>query len=90
MAFVNAFGVSVSYDGARLIEELKEDILEYGEDEVVAVWCRRYEGVTIYTDYDFIVEEDPISESELKDGEFLIQMPMSALLIILTKQDSIL
>lgn len=60
MAFVNAFGVSVSHDCAGLIEDLKEDILLFGEDKVVAVWCRKYGGVTQYIDYDFIVKGNPL------------------------------
>lgn len=90
MAFVNADGKSVSYECSELIEELKQDITEFGGNKVVAVWCKEHEGVTIYTNYDFIEEEEPLRESELKDGEFLKQMTMSALLIVLEKQNSIL
>lgn len=90
MAFINADGKSISFECSGLIEELKADISEFGGDKIVAVWCKEYEGVIIYTNYDFIETEEPIRESGLKDGEFLKQMTMSALLIILKKQNSIL
>ena len=89
MAFVNADGKNISYECSELIEELKQDITEFGGDKIVAVWCKEYEGVIIYTNYDFIEEDHPLQKSELKDGEFLKQMTMSALLIVLEKQNEI-
>lgn len=41
MAFTNLQGASVSYECSDLIEELKADILEFGESEKVSVWCRK-------------------------------------------------
>lgn len=57
MAFVNADGNSISYECSELIEKLRQDIKEFGEDKVVDVWCKEYEGVIIYTNYDFIENE---------------------------------
>ena len=71
-------------------EELKQDIKECGGDTIVAVWCKDYKGVVIYTNYDFIDEEMPLDKSELKDGEFIKRMRMAALLMILEKQNEIL
>ena len=90
MAFINSEGKSISYECSELIEELKQDIKEFGGDTIVAVWCKDYKGVVIYTNYDFIDEEYPIIEDELKDGEFIKQMTMTALLRILEKQNEIL
>ena len=90
MAFINADGKSISFECSELIDELKQDIEEFGGDKVVAVWCKESEGVILYTNYDFIEEDEPLRESELKDGEFLKQMTMSALLLVLEKQNSIL
>lgn len=90
MAFINANGENISYECSELIEELKQDIEEFGGDEVVAVWCKEYKGVIIYTNYDFIVNEAPIMNEELKDGEFIKQMTMSALLVVLEKQNEII
>lgn len=90
MAFVNAKGRKISYECTDLIEELKQDIIEFGGDTIIAVWCKEYDGVIIYTNYDFIEEKMPLEKSELKDGEFIKKMTMSALLIVLEKQNEIL
>lgn len=89
MAFINENGKKISYECSGLIEELKQDIQEFGGETVVAVWCKEYEGVTLHTNYDFIQEEAPIDKYEVKDGEYLKQMTMSALLIVLEKQNEI-
>ena len=57
---------------------------------VVAVWCREYEGATVYTNYDFIHEENPIQESELEANEHIEKMTMTALLILLESQNKVL
>ena len=90
MAFINANGESISYECSELIDELKEDIKEFDGDTIVAVWCRESNGVIIYTNYDFIDPDQPMDKEELKDGEFLKQMTMNALLVVLEKQNSIL
>lgn len=90
MAFVNANGESISQECSELIKELKQDIAEFGGDKIVIVWCKEYRGVIIYTNYDFVDEDNPVNESELKDGEFLKKMTMSALLIVLEKQNEII
>jgi hypothetical protein len=46
--------------------------------------------VILYTNYDFIDKEDPIDETELEKDEFIKQMTMSALLIVLEKQNEII
>lgn len=89
MAFINADGKSISFECSELIEELKKDIQEFGGSKIVVVWCKEYEGVILYTNYDFIDEDQPIKPSEIKESEFLKQMTMSALLLVLEKQNSI-
>ena len=89
MAFTNSHGVKISFDCSELIKELKSDIREFGGNTVVAVWCKDIFGVTIYKNYDFICKEEPIKESELKSGEYIQNMTMSALLILLEKQDEV-
>lgn len=90
MAFINTNMESISFECSELIEELKEDILEFGGDKIVAVWCKEYEGDIIYINYDFVDEDKPLRDIELKDGEFLKQITMSALLVVLERQNSIL
>lgn len=90
MAFINEQGIKISFECSDLIKELKEDITEFGGDTVVAVWCRDNSGVTLYTNYDFIDEDQPITEKELDKDEYIQKMTMSALLILLEKQNEIL
>lgn len=90
MEFINPQGIKISFECSELIEELKADILEFGGDKIVAVWCKDNSGVTIYTNYDFIEEEQPITENELQDDEYIQKMTMSALLVLLEKQNEIL
>ena len=40
MAFINSHGKKISFECSELIEELKEDIAEFGGDKIVAVWCK--------------------------------------------------
>lgn len=90
MAFINEQGIKISFECSELIDELKTDILEFGGDTVVAVWCKDNSGVTLYTNYDFIDEDQPITEKELDKDEYIQKMTMSALLILLEKQNEIL
>lgn len=90
LAFYNSQGIGISYECEELIEELKADIAEFGGDTIVAVWCKDNSGVTIYTNYDFIDEDEPIKETELKEDEYIKKMTMSALFILLEKQNEIL
>lgn len=90
MAFINEQGLGISYECSELIKELKEDIVEFGGDKVVVVWCKDNSGVTLYVNYDFIDEDQPITEKELDKDEYIQKMTMSALLILLEKQNEIL
>lgn len=67
MAFINKKnGQSISFECSELIEELKDDISEFGGDRIVAVWCREYQGVTIHANYDFIADDKPLPKTELQ------------------------
>ena len=90
MAFINEQGIKISFECSDLIKELKADIAEFGGDTVVAVWCKDNSGVTLYTNYDFTDEDQPITEKELDKDEYIQKMTMSALLILLEKQNEIL
>lgn len=89
MAFINKNGQSISFECSELIEELKDDISEFGGDRIVAVWCREYQGVTIYTNYDFITDDKPLQKTELQKNEQIKKMTMTALLMLLEDQNSI-
>ena len=90
MGFINSEGQNISYECTDLIEELKSDINEFGGDTVINVWCKNSEGVVLYVKYIFIDDEKPITETELNADEFLKQMTMTSLLILLKKQNEIL
>ena len=89
MGFINDEGRQVSYECSDLIEELKQDIEEFGGNTIVAVWCKDDNGVVVYTNYDFIEEDAPIRPEELENGEYLREMTMTALLMMLEQQNRI-
>lgn len=81
--------MKISYESSELIEELKEDIKEFGENEVVIAFYKFISNVKIYTNYDFVVEEDPVTSDELLPDEFMEQITMKELLEKLIEQDRI-
>lgn len=87
MASIN--GIHVGFECSNLIKELKEDIKEFGGNTIVAVWRKDFKGATIYTNYDFIVPDQPLISSELKPGESIGRMTMTALLAALEEQNKI-
>lgn len=90
MAFINPDGMHISYECEDLIKELEADISEFGGDTVVTVWCKDIEGVTIYTNYDFIIEDEPLKDDEIEDDERIVSMTMSSLLMLLKQQNKTL
>lgn len=87
MAFVNDMGKSVSFDCTDLIEELKADIAEFGEDFLVEVITEYRFGVKLYKDYNFIQEED--SQFELTESERIEVMPAQELLVLYEKENTL-
>nr|DAX70976.1 MAG TPA: hypothetical protein [Caudoviricetes sp.] len=63
MALINQNDTHIIYESLELIADLEQDILEFGNDYIVAVWYKEIDGVTIYTNYDFINEDSPIDQS---------------------------
>ena len=78
----------IGFECSELINELKEDISEFGDNEEIAVWCKDYKGTTIYTNYDFTGSN--IEPEELKKDEYIKIMTMGELLPLLDKQNSII
>mgnify|MGYP006906513262 CR=1 FL=1 len=81
MAFVNAQGENISYNCSDLIEELKDDIEEFGGDMLVEVVTEERKGVTIYKDYNFIAN-DPETAFTLTPGEKMQRMTATALMLL--------
>lgn len=88
MALINQNDTHIIYESLELIADLEQDILEFGNDYIVAVWYKEIDGVTIYTNYDFINEDSPIDQSELQEGEKIKLVTMGALLVALEQQSS--
>ena len=89
MAFMNKYGQKISYDCQELIEELKQDIAEFGGDTIVEVVTEEQEEVTLYKDYNF-VDDDEETDFVLNDNEKLERMTASALLVLYEKENKIL
>lgn len=88
MALINQNDTHIIYESLELIADLEQDILEFGNDYIVAVWYKEIDRVTIYTNYDFINEDSPIDQSELQEGEKIKPVTMGALLVALEQQSS--
>lgn len=85
--------MKISFESKELISEVKQDILEFGEREIVWVWKRilpEHDNAEVIVNYDFIVEENPVKLSELEPNEKLLQLALGELLQELITQDSIL
>lgn len=91
--------INISYDSSELIEELKEDIQEFGNMDVWAIFSIS-NGANIYRDYDFVMDrsemEQYLDEDEeypapikLEVGETKKKMKALELLEILEEQNSI-
>lgn len=89
MAFMNKAGIKISYDCQSLIDELKQDIEEFGSHLILDVVVQDVEGVTIYKDYNFI-ENDPATEFTLEPGERVVKMTAATLLMMYEKENELL
>ena len=88
MAFVNSKGLSVSFECTDLIKELKQDIAEFGNNLMVEVIAKKSYGVTVYTDYNFIIDDEDTA-FELEPGEQLVKMPAVELLKLYEKENEV-
>ena len=88
MAFMNKAGIKISYDCQSLIDELKQDIEEFGSHLILDVVVQDVEGVTIYKDYNFI-ENDPVTEFTLEPGERIVKMTAATLLMMYEKENEL-
>ncbi len=89
MAFMNKAGIKISYDCQSLIDELKQDIEEFGSHLILDVVVQDVEGVTLYKDYNFI-ENDPATEFALEPGERVVKMTAATLLMMYEKENELL
>ena len=90
MPLIGKGGMPITFESTELIRELKRDIKECGNNKVFAVFLKNYPeyGVEVITNYDFIIEEMPITKSELKQGERIALMSADVLLEKLQEQNN--
>ena len=86
----NGLTPKISHDSEELIEELKEDIFEFGEDYECYVFYKEKDGRLVFTNYDFDTEEDPIKPDELLLDEHLLKTTLGDALKLFEKQNEIL
>ena len=81
--------MKISYESSDLIEELKMDIEEFGNIDMYA-YFEKVKGFTFLTNYDFILEEEPLCDKDFDNEDTVIViMKASDILKILEYQDSI-
>lgn len=88
MAFLNKNGRHISFDCDDLIEELREDIAEFGGDLIVEVVTEEREGVLLYKDYN-LIDNSTETAFKLQPGESVQRMTATALLELYKLENSI-
>lgn len=87
MAIKGSDGNMYSFDSENLIQELKQDIAEFGDAEFYA-WYKIVAGVKLYTNYDFPDSDVPVDFSkEVKPGEDIEVIKGKELLEYLIEQN---
>lgn len=79
--------MNISYECSELIEELENDIKEFGDIDMYAFF-EKVDKYTFITNYDFISEEFPLNLKELKDGTIIKIMKASEILKNLKEQNN--
>ena len=85
---------NIDFTDRQILEELIEDAVEcaaeFGEDHKVAAWVKTLDGLEYISNFDYIVEEDPIDPSECKEGETIRVMRIGDVLVrLMDMQDMI-
>lgn len=90
-ALMNFFNIgNISYDCEDLIEELKEDIAEFGPDEELVAFFEKKGDYIFLTNYDFNETDAPFTKEELKDYVYIVKISAKEILKILEYQNSII
>lgn len=90
MGIIGNDGVNYSYDSVELIEELLNDIAEFGEGLKIYAIFKWVAGIKLYVDYDFITPEKPLADDELAEDRFVEIVKASKLLERLKEQDDLI
>lgn len=79
--------MNISYECSELIEELENDMKEFGDIDMYAFF-EKIDKYTLITNYDFISEEFPLNVKELKDDTIVKIMKASEILKNLKEQNN--
>ena len=81
-------GMNYSQDSEELIADLKQDIKEFGPKKTYYAFFKLVDDVKLYTNYDIIEPDVPLTSEEIKDGEKVEILTAEKLLERLEKQNS--
>lgn len=85
------YNENFSYASDEIIDELERDIEEFGEDEKCILVYKVINDNIFFTNYDFIVEEDPFNpKKELEKGEKYIETTLKYALEVFDDQNEII
>lgn len=82
--------MKISYDSKKLIEELQNDIFEFGEDKILYAMYEKINDNVFLTNYDFICEEKPLTDKEKKEYITIKEKKAKDILEELIEQDKII
>ncbi len=82
-------GINISYDSDELIEEVKKDILEFGEEELVYAMFEFINPKLFLTNYDFITKANPLTKKEKEEYALILELKLKDVLKILELQNKI-
>lgn len=81
---------NTSYDSTDLIEELTSDIEEFGDDHTCILIYKIINDCIVFTNYDFIVEEDKFdAKKELDENEKYIVTTLKYALDVFKNQNKL-
>lgn len=78
-----------SFDSEELIEELKKDIEEFGENKVLYAMFKKMKDCIFLVNYDFITEEASLTEAEKKTFDLILELKAKDILKILELQNKV-
>ena len=83
--------IKMSFDSEEIIEELEQDIEEFGEDNPCILVYKIIDEHIVFTNYDFITEDNPFDpEKELEKGEKYIETSFKYALEVFEAQNKVL
>lgn len=83
--------IKISYESTNLIEEIENDIKEFGEEEPCILIYKTVYNNIIFTNYDFITDEKKFEpKKELEKDEHYIKSTLKYALEVFKEQNKIL